>query len=261
MNPSQTSPRQRLDITDGSRKRTPSPRSRTRVLEAETRSHLGRELLGVCAHALPQFGVKVSPALRKIPPVRAALYARRLLADADSATKLHTHWQSHADYLEDDGRPRVIPIQGPTPSFEALCKEYGLTQQSERLLALSCQFGLCTRSGANRLAYVSDVLLMTGHPTLMLARAAVTMERFLRTCVYNAKPGRALSESLGDRTAEVDLSEEEFGGLSRAARRYLSSFIESTDRLLLAGVARDRRRGRAAKPRRRCGVTAFVFHD
>ncbi|MGH8254602.1 MAG: hypothetical protein ACRET0_00100 [Steroidobacteraceae bacterium] len=174
---------------------------------------------------------------------------------------LHTRWQRNADYVDDKGHPKVIAARGAAPSFEALCAECGLGGQRQRLLNLACQFGLCSRESPDRLAYVSDVLLVTGHRTLMLARAVVTVERFLRTCLYNAHSGRKLSESLADRTAEVDLSTGEFTRLSKVTRRHLSSFIESSDRQLLAGAARDDRHARLARPRRRCGVSAFVFRD
>ena len=231
--------------------------------DADARARLGQELLGVCASGLKSFradaGPNVTAGLRAFG--RTATYARQLLADAGSAAMLHTRWQREADYVDEEGQPRIIAVRGKAPSFEALCRQCHLGRQSERLLALACQFRLCSRVGPHRLAYHCDVLLMTGHPTLMLARAVTTIERFLRTCAYNARPGRKVSASLGDRTTEVDLSPEEFARLSKATRRFLSSFIESTDRQLLAGVARDNRNRRSPRSRRRSGVTAFVFRD
>jgi len=95
----------------------------------------------------------------------------------------------------------------------------------------------------------------------MLARAVVTVERFLATCVHNAEPGRRRNDSLGDRTTEISLSEEEFGRMSKTIRRSLSNFIESTDRQLLAGATPPASSPKHRRPRKMCGVTAFAFRD
>lgn len=40
------------------------------------------------------------------------------------ATRVLTGWHLDADFLEPDGRPRVLPATGPAPSFEVLLKRY-----------------------------------------------------------------------------------------------------------------------------------------
>jgi hypothetical protein len=40
------------------------------------------------------------------------------------ATRVLSGWHLDADYLEQDGRPRVLPAGGPAPSFESLLKRY-----------------------------------------------------------------------------------------------------------------------------------------
>jgi hypothetical protein len=40
------------------------------------------------------------------------------------ATRVLTGWHLDADFLEDDGRPRVLAATGPAPSFEVLLKRY-----------------------------------------------------------------------------------------------------------------------------------------
>lgn len=224
-------------------------------------TRLANEVLGVCADSLVRWGVRQSPALRKVPRLATARYARRLLADATETARVQTRWQRQTDYLDEQGYPRSIALRGPAPSFQALCRDCGVDGHWERLLAFACRFGLCSRLGNTRLTYVSDVVLLTGNRTLLLARAAVTVERYLRTAIHNAKPGLTPEHAMGDVTTEVSLSSAEFARLSKSTRRFLGSFIESTDRQLLAGVARDKRLRRTVKATERCGVTAFVFRD
>jgi len=228
--------------------------------DGSARAMLGEEMLGVCQNSLVRFGATRKRSLG-IQPIVRATFARRLLADFGKTARVHSFWQREPAYLDDLGHPKIIPIQGPSPSFQALCALAGLADEWKQLLALGTQFGLSKRGNANRLIYVSDVMLLTGHPTLVLARAAVTIERYLQTCLHNAQPGRRQTDSRGDVTAEVSLSEGEFGRLRKETRRFLGNFIESTDRQLLAAVARDARKGRTGYSKRWCGVTAFVFRD
>jgi len=64
------------------------------------------------------------------------------------------------------------------------------------------------------LVYSSDTVLLTGHRLLMLARAVLTVERFLRTCLHNAKGKR--QTAIADRTAQMNLSDEEFACVFRS---------------------------------------------
>ena len=223
-------------------------------------ARLGDELLGVCQHGLSQFGT-AQRSSSGVHPVSRATYARQLLADFGKTARVHSFWQRDAAYLDHLGHPKRIPIQGPSPSFQALCAIAGLADEWQQLFTLATQFGLSRRVNSNRLVFVSDVMLLTGHPTLVLARAAVTIERYLQTCLHNAQPGRRLGDSLGDVTAEVRLSSRAFGRLSKETRRYLGNFIESTDRQLLAAVARDPNKEGLKHNSKWCGVTAFVFRD
>ena len=228
--------------------------------DKSTEARLGDEMMGVCQHGLIQFGT-AQRSSSLVHPVPRAIYARQLLADFGKTARVHSIWQRDPAYLDHLGHPKRIPIQGPSPSFRALCALAGLANEWRQLLALANQFGLSRLGHSNRLVYISDVMLLTGHPTLVLARAVVTIERYLTTCVHNAQPRRKTSNSLGDVTAEVSLSSLEFGRLAKDTRRFLGNFIESTDRQLLAAVARDASRRRSKRNTKWCGVTAFVFRD
>jgi len=239
-----------------------SNRSAKAALGRKVLGLLAQELLGVCASTFTSF--QANPGNGTMAMLQAypsgAPYARQMLDDADKVAMIHTRWLRKADYVDEDGHPKVIAVLGDSPSFEALCSECGVHERLDRLLETAYRFGLSTRVGANRIAYLTEVLLLTGHRTLMLARAVVTIERLLRTSLHNAKKSRKLHEPLADRTSEVILSEEEFTRFAEMTRRLLSSFIESSDRHLLAGVARDNHT-RSPKRLRRGGVTAFVFRD
>lgn len=239
-----------------------SHRSRKKGLERLILDRLAQELLGVCGTAVSGFranpGTRALSALRPFPS--RADYARQMLDDADKVSMIHTRWQRNLGYFDKDGHPKVIAVTGPAPSYEALCRECGVYERRERLLELARACRMCRRTRDGRLIHLSEIILFTGFPSLMMARMVVAAERFFRTCVFNALPGRKISESMADRTTQVELSEREFRQFMHPMRRTLHGFIESTDRRLLAARARDLNRKNPGRPRF-CGVSAFVFRD
>ncbi len=232
-------------------------------IEREVLDRLARELLGVCGKALAGFrahpGKPAASALRGFP--RSATYAAKMHDDADKLSLIHTKWQRQTGYFDEDGHPKTIAVSGPSPSYEALCADCGLAHVWQRLLNLALTFRMCSRVGRRRLANLSEITLFTGSPPLMLARAVVNIERFLKTVEYNAKRRKQMGESLADRTAVVNLSEAEFQCFSSAMRGILHDFVESSDRRLLAGVSRDDSQPKRGLRRRLSGVSAFVFRD
>lgn len=222
---------------------------------------LAQEMLGVCAPALKSFaanpGSRTLKLLQSYPS--GARFARQMLEGAGLASKIHTRWQSDPGYVDGDGHPRVIQRRGPSPSFQALCRDCGVAARSEELLEWACRFGLCRRLKGDRLAYISDTTLLTGHRALMLARAVVTIDRFLGTSIHNAKQRRHNIGPLGDRTTQVRVADVQFPQVAKLTRRFLSTFIESSDRQLYALAPRGRRSPKRGT--RWCGVTAFVFRD
>lgn len=241
----------------------PARERSARGLERDVLDRLARELLGVCGQALVRFRANPGPqavsTLSGFP--RTAEYAARMLDDADKLSRIQTKWYRSTGYFDEDGHPKVIAVSGHAPSYEALCVECGLADEWKRLLELALTFRICSRVGRDRLMSLSEILLFTGNPPLLLAHAVLTIERFLKTVEYNAKPGRKMSESWAARTAYVNLSETEFHHFATDMRGILHDFVESSDRRLLAGVSRDESQPKKRLRRRLSGVSAFVFRD
>jgi hypothetical protein len=64
---------------------------------------------------------------REVRRIQAAAREAPSASAEDSlnhATRVLTGWHLDADFLEHDGRPRVLPATGPAPSFEVLLKRY-----------------------------------------------------------------------------------------------------------------------------------------
>lgn len=66
-------------------------------------------------------------ARRDVRRIRAESEARAvddIEEPLNHATRVLSGWHLDADYLEQDGRPRVLPANGPAPSFESLLRRY-----------------------------------------------------------------------------------------------------------------------------------------
>ena len=64
---------------------------------------------------------------RDVRRVRAESEARTvddIEEPLNHGTRVLSGWHLDADYLEEDGRPRVLPATGPVPSFESLLRRY-----------------------------------------------------------------------------------------------------------------------------------------
>jgi hypothetical protein len=60
--------------------------------------------------------------------------AAAMPAYAGSATRVLSGWHQDPDYLDADGAPAPIPVEGPAPSFEDLCGRYAGDIPSTALL-------------------------------------------------------------------------------------------------------------------------------
>jgi hypothetical protein len=66
-------------------------------------------------------------ARREVRRIRAASRGPAAAGAEESlnhASRVLSGWHLDADFLEADGRPRVLPAQGPAPSFEVLLRRY-----------------------------------------------------------------------------------------------------------------------------------------
>ncbi|MBT8100312.1 MAG: hypothetical protein KJO82_11200 [Gammaproteobacteria bacterium] len=60
---------------------------------------------------------------------------RTLSADKTSAaTRVLSAWYQDAEYIDDEGQPRLLAGSGPAPSFESLCRSYAGDVASQTML-------------------------------------------------------------------------------------------------------------------------------
>ncbi len=60
------------------------------------------------------------------------------------AVRVISGWLNDSDYLEADGTPKCLPVEGPAPSFSELCKAYSGSMTTRAMLDL-LEDGHCVR--------------------------------------------------------------------------------------------------------------------
>ncbi len=148
------------------------------------------------------------------------------------AVRVISGWLNDAAYLDRHGRPRVLPVEGPTPSFAQLCKRYSGSMTTKAMLDLLHRAAcIHYEDGAVRLikhAYVpandpAEIVQILGVDTRELIECidhnmrAETGEKFFQRKVsYDGLSGEVTARfrALGAERAQA-LLEELNGWLSR----------------------------------------------
>ena len=232
------------------------------LVDAEFIEILARELLSVCVAALKQYGVDSSSLTRlcrqavevpgKIPT------ASRLIDDADRLAVLAAEWMENSAYVDGIGRPKVLPIEGPNPSFSCLVRKHFHRRSVTDVLDIGLRTQVLERVGTAKVAQFGGCVIFAGNPNLMLVYAIQSVRSFLATTLRNAVSANASFATLPDRKAWAVVPEgctEEFICVMRQA---VINTVEMANRWLTArGAGTNPKRGRSVK----MGVHAYVFRD
>ncbi len=129
---------------------------------------------------------------------------QRLLAESDApavpaksvAAEVFAHWRSDRKYLRPDGKPRVLPRMGPTPSFESLAHEVTRDVHPRTLLEELIRLKLAQRDPAKDTV---SLVLNAFVPDIDMAR----MAGFLGDNVGDHLAG-AVANVLGEETRHFE---------------------------------------------------------
>jgi hypothetical protein len=119
--------------------------------------------------------------LTQAPAQAGSVPRRRSLA-----SELFTHWRTRPPYRDAEGEPRVLPRQGPTPSFETLAHEVTRDVHPRSLLDELCRLDLATwDEDADTVALARDAFVPRGDRVRMLGYLGDNVGDHLRAAVDN----------------------------------------------------------------------------
>lgn len=232
------------------------------AVDTEVIEVLAREFLSVCVAALKQYGVDSSRLTRlckeavelpgKIPT------ASRLIDDADRLAELATEWMENTAYIDAIGRPKVIPINGPEPSFACLVRKHFRCRQVRAVLEFGLRTRVLERVGAAKVGQFGGCVIFAGNPNLMLVHAIQSVRSFLGTTLRNASLKGSSFSTFPDRKASAVIPEGCTDEFVRIMRQSVINTVEMANRWLAARRNDTRvKNGKAVK----MGVHAYVFRD
>ena len=241
--------------------RKQSPRNGARGRDYNLPYLLARELLGVCAGMLADYGLS-SKELRELTgstvrPRRDVPTAQRLFRDIAQLSELLNEWADATDYVDESGRPAILEIEGTHRCFSRLVAKYFDSRPVGEVIDLGCKTRVLERVGPNKVAQLSACVVLTGNPTLVLAHAVYSVRSFLATTRHNAM-APAGGCILPDRKAATVLSAEDLPDFVAAMRQPTANLVEMGNRWLTRRAAEKKR----TSPRKALiGIHVYVFQD
>ena len=232
-------------------------------LDPEIREILAGEMLGVCISALKQYGISsgrlADLSNRAIARPGETPTASRLAKDVDQLAKLASVWMGSVEYVDDAGRPKVLPIRGTAPSFACLAKKFFGRRTLEEVVELGVKTQVLERVGDDKVAQFGGCVIFAGNPCLMLVHAIQSISCFLATTLVNATSNGSWATRLPDRKASAMIAAENVDKFFGVMRESIINTIEMANRWLMAHEEKNIKayNSKAVK----VGVHAYVFRE
>lgn len=185
----------------------------------------------------------------------AAAPARRPVA-----AELFAHWATARDYRDGRGRPRVLPRQGPAPSFESLAQSITRDVHPRSLLDELVRLGLAVHDPANdTVRLVREAFVPRGDAERMLGFLGKNVGDHLEAAVDNV---------LGDGRQHFEqaifadaLSAPSIEALRAQIQQRWSELTATLVPEIEALIEQDRMAGREQDRRLRIGLYTFTTRD
>ena len=164
------------------------------------------------------------------------------------------HWFTDRAYVDKDGRPRALPMQGRGTSFESLVKAYAGDIPAGAVKFELIRLGSVFEDVRGRLHAVSRQMIPSGLEEKVATSMAFGLRSLASTVAFNTGAnspgvaGRFERMSLSD-----GLTDKAIGELRSVLRERASTFVESVD-----NVVSDAERLRSG---RRVGVGVYYYED
>jgi len=231
--------------------------------EKAMRDELARELLGVCMTALQAYGLDRSKLIdlagQAVTLKGSTPTMTRVLQDMYWMGELISDWAENPAYLDSEGRPQVIQINGSGISLKSLVQKFFAHRSVQKILELGCQTQVMERVGDKKVALLNACVMFTGNPLLMLAHSRRSVRRFLSSANYNAWAPTDQANIWPERTAFSAVPEPEFPEFIKVMRPQIASLLEMGNRWLAsrAAIKQSTRSQRKVT----MGIQAFVFRE
>jgi len=109
-----------------------------------------------------------------------------MLRDTRNLGALLLEWTRDVQYLEKDGKPKVLNIEGPGPSFEGLVGRFLPYKKVEDVVGMACETAEVVKRPGDKIALLGGIMVnVMNSPERSLAFAVAQVDKLLKTSVHN----------------------------------------------------------------------------
>ena len=228
------------------------------------REDLAVELYSLVRLALGKLGVTAAQQQRAIDRSRRLTTAPRvsgpLLRDTRGLCGLLLEWSREEEFLDADGKPRVLAIAGPGATFEGLARRFLPKMPLERVVAMACATAEVTTRPGGKIALLGGVLVnVVKSRENLLAHAIRQIDQLLETILHNrVVHKKGLGNGRLERMVIGVISRAEFDDLMRELRPQIDDLLQRVDSAVQPRQPKTRR---ALKGATAVSVSVYVSHE
>jgi hypothetical protein len=199
------------------------------------REELAVEFYSIVNLALAQYGL--TPAQRGKAAKRAMQLTSMprvsgpVLSDSRDLGALLLEWSRNPLYVDADGKPRVLAIEGKGATFESLAQQFLSHKPLREVLDLICKSAEVVIRPHQRIALVGSVLVnLVGSPEGPLAHTIRQVDQLVQSTLYNIqmhKKGRV--DGRMERLVIGTIPRKEFADLMRELQPQIHELLLSAD--------------------------------
>jgi hypothetical protein len=189
----------------------------------QVRQDLAVEFYSLLNLALGEFGLTKSERRKSVERASRLKAAPRvsgpILRDAWALSALLAEWSRDALYLDDEGKPRILEIEGPGMTFESLAQRFLPNKPLRDVVAMACEASEVVTRPGDRIALLGSVMVShVRSPERALAFAVRQFDQVLQTTVHNFTKDRTGAAGRMQRMALGIISRDEFEDFMRELR-------------------------------------------
>jgi hypothetical protein len=199
------------------------------------REDLSVEFFSLVRLALAKFGVTGAEQERAIErsrhQTRAPYVSGPLLRDTRGLCALLLEWSRDAEYLDPDGKPRVLAIRGAGATFERLARRFLPKKPLNDVVAMACATAEVTTRRGGKIALLGSIMVnVAKSPDNLLAHAIRQIDQLLETILHNAIVNRkGHSNGHMERMVLGVISAKEFDGFMSELRPQIYDLLQRVD--------------------------------
>jgi len=202
---------------------------------SSVREDLAVEFYSRVRLALTEFGVTPKEQERAIARARPLKTPPRvsgpLLRDARGLCALLLEWSREAKFLDPDGKPRILDIEGPGATFESLARRFLPAMPVKKVVAMACATAeVATRPG-RKIALLGSILVILSKSTEnLLAHGIRQIDQLLSAILHNAVVHRkGVGAKRLERMVLGVISRSQFNDLMRELKPQIDDLLQRVD--------------------------------